>query len=105
MQFAHSIWLIAGLAACTILGFGFYHFQKKGQAALQRFAAGHLLEKLTESVSPGRRMTKRIMLIIAVASIFIALALSMFGFFELQLDIYELRRIYNKRISSGKIEE
>ena len=80
MQFAHSIWLIAGLAACTILGFGFYHFQKKGQAALQRFAAGHLMGKLTESVSPGRRMTKRILLIIAVASIFVALARPQVGF-------------------------
>jgi len=80
MQFAHSLWLVAGLAACTILGFGFYHFQKKGQTALQRFAAGHLLEKLTESVSPGRRMTKRILLIIAVAAIFIALAQPQVGF-------------------------
>ena len=80
MQFEHSIWLIAGLAACTILGYGFYHFQKKGHAALQRFAAGHLLEKLTESVSPGRRTIKRILLIIAVASIFVALARPQVGF-------------------------
>ena len=80
MQFEHSIWLIAGLAACTILGLGFYHFKKKGQAALQRFAAAHLLEKLTESVSPGRRTTKRILLIIAVASIFVALARPQVGF-------------------------
>jgi len=72
--------LIAGLAACTILGYGFYHFQKKGHAALQRFAAGHLLEKLTESVSPGRRTIKRILLIIAVASIFVALARPQVGF-------------------------
>jgi len=47
---------------------------------LQKFAAGHLLEKLTESVSPGLRMTKRIMLIIAVASIFVALAQPQVGF-------------------------
>ncbi|MBC8418229.1 MAG: VWA domain-containing protein [Desulfobacterales bacterium] len=80
MQFAHSVWLIAGLAACTFLGLGFYHFQKKGQAALQRFAAGHLIEKLTESVSPGRRMAKRVLLIIAVASIFVALARPQAGF-------------------------
>jgi len=80
MQFAHLIWLIAGLASCTILGFGFYHFQKKGQAALRRFASGHLLEKLTESVSPGRRMIKRILLILAVVSIFVALAQPQMGF-------------------------
>ena len=80
MQFAHLIWLIAGLASCTILGFGFYHFQKRGQAALRKFAAGHLLEKLTRSVSPGRRMIKRILLISAVASIFVALAQPQMGF-------------------------
>jgi hydroxylamine dehydrogenase len=27
------------------------------------------------------------------------------GFFELQLDMYGLRKIYEKRIASGKIEE
>ncbi len=80
MQFAHSIWLIAGIAACTVLGWGFYHFQKKGQTALQRFAAGHLLGKLTESISPGRRMAKRVLLMIAVASIFVALARPQVGF-------------------------
>ena len=47
---------------------------------MKKFAAGHLLEKLTESVSPGRRKTKRIMLIIAVASIFVALAQPQVGF-------------------------
>lgn len=80
MQFAHLIWLIAGLASCMILGFGFYHFQKKGETALRRFAAGHLLEKLTRSVSPGRRRVKRILLILAVASIFTALAQPQIGF-------------------------
>ncbi|MBW1779451.1 MAG: VWA domain-containing protein [Deltaproteobacteria bacterium] len=80
MQFAHSIWLIMGLAACTVLGWGFYHFQKRSQAALQKFAAGHLLGKLTESVSPGRRMTKRVLIVIAVASIFVALARPQVGF-------------------------
>jgi len=80
MQFAHSIWLIAGFAACTILGFGFYHFRKTGQAALKKFAAVHLLKRLTESVSPGRRMAKRILLLVAVASIFVALARPQVGY-------------------------
>ena len=80
MQFAHSIWLIVGFVACAILGFGFCHFQKKGKAALERFAAGHLLGKLTESVSPGRRMAKRVLLMAAVASIFVALARPQVGF-------------------------
>ncbi len=80
MQFANSLWLMAGAAACGLLGFGFYHFQKKGQAALKTFAAGHLLARLTESVSPGRRMVKRILLLAAVGAIFVALARPQAGY-------------------------
>ncbi|MBW2112640.1 MAG: VWA domain-containing protein [Deltaproteobacteria bacterium] len=80
MQFVHSFWLVSGVLACAILGFGFYYFQKKGRAALERFAAGHLLEKLISSVSPGRRIVKRVFLIAAVASIFVALARPQAGF-------------------------
>lgn len=80
MQFEHSIWLIGGLAACALLGWGFYRFQKKGQAALEKFAAGHLLSKLTENVSWGRRRAKRILLLAAVAAIFVALARPQIGY-------------------------
>ena len=68
MQFAHAIWLVAGLGACTFLGFAFVHFHKKGQIALQKFAAGRLLEQLTQNVSNGRRQVKRILLLVAVAA-------------------------------------
>jgi Ca-activated chloride channel family protein len=80
MQFAHSIWLLAGVAACGILALSFYHFQKKSTAALKRFASGHLLEKLTSGVSPRKRMLKRVILVLAVAFIFVALARPQMGF-------------------------
>ena len=80
MQFAHSIWLLAGVAACGILSLSFYHFQKKSTAALQEFASGRLLEKLTLGVSPKKRMIKRVILVLAVASIFVALARPQMGF-------------------------
>ena len=80
MQFAYPIWLAVGLMVCIILAYGFAQFQKRNQAALHRFAAGHLLEKLTESISPGRRMTKRILIILAVGAIFLALARPQVGF-------------------------
>ncbi len=80
MQFAYPIWLAVGLMVCIILAYGFAQFQKRNQAALHRFAAGHLLEKLTESISPGRRMTKRIFIILAVGAIFVALARPQVGF-------------------------
>ncbi len=80
MQFADPIWLAVGLISCITLAYGFYHFQKRSSRALQRFAAGHLMEKLTQSVSPGRRMVKRILLIMALGSIFLALARPQAGF-------------------------
>ncbi|OQY47691.1 MAG: hypothetical protein B6240_05595 [Desulfobacteraceae bacterium 4572_87] len=80
MQFAHSIWLVAGAAACGILVLSFYHFQKKSTAALREFASGRLLEKLTQGVSPKKRMIKRAILVLAVASIFVALARPQMGF-------------------------
>ena len=80
MQFAHSIWLPAGVAACGILALSFYFFQKKSTAALQEFASGRLLEKLTLGVSPKKRMIKRVILVLAVASIFVALARPQMGF-------------------------
>ncbi len=80
MQFAHSIWLLAGVAACGILAVSFYHFQKKSTAALQEFASGRLLEKLTLGISPKKRMIKRVILVLAVASIFVALARPQMGF-------------------------
>jgi len=80
MRFEHAIWLIGGLAACAILGWGFHKFQKKGQAALEKFAAGHLLSKFMENVSWGRRMTKQILLLAAVAAIFVALARPQIGY-------------------------
>jgi Ca-activated chloride channel homolog len=80
MQFAHSIWLLAGMAACGILAVSFYFFQKKSTAALQEFASGRLLEKLTLGVSPKKRMIKRVILVAAVASIFVALARPQMGF-------------------------
>jgi Ca-activated chloride channel homolog len=80
MQFAHSIWLLAGVAACGILALSFYHFQKKSTAALREFASGRLLEKLTRGVSPRKRMIKRVILVLAVAAIFVALARPQMGF-------------------------
>jgi len=80
MQFAHPIWLLAGVAACGILALSFYFFQKKSTAALQKFASGHLLEKLTLGVSTRKRIIKRVILVLAVAAIFVALARPQMGF-------------------------
>ncbi len=80
MQFAHSIWLLAGVAACGILALSFFFFQKRSHAALRKFASDRLLEKLTQGVSQRKRMTKRVILLLAVGAIFVALARPQMGF-------------------------
>ena len=80
MQFAHSIWLLAGVAACGILAFSFYRFQKKSTAALKEFASERLLEKLTRGISPRKRLIKRVILVLAVGLIFVALARPQVGY-------------------------
>ncbi len=80
MQFEHAIWLVAGLGACTVLGFAFVHFHRKGQIALRKFASGRLLEQLVQNVSNGRRQVKRVLLLMAVAALFVALARPQVGF-------------------------
>ena len=80
MQFAHSIWLLAGVAACGILALSFYRFQKKSTAALKEFASERLLEKLTRGISPRKRLIKRVILILAVGLIFVAMARPQVGY-------------------------
>lgn len=80
MQFEHATWLIAGLGACTILGFAFVHFHRKGQIALQKFASGRLLGQLIQNVSNSRRQVKRGLFLMAVAALFVALARPQVGF-------------------------
>ncbi len=80
MQFAHSIWLLAGAVACGFLAVSFYHFQKKSNAALKEFASGRLLQKLTQGISPRKRLIKRVFLVLAVGLVFVALARPQMGY-------------------------
>ena len=80
MRFVNLYWLLAGLAACIIVAAGFWRSAKKRRAALSLFASGPLLEKLTQSVSPAKRNTKRVLVILAVAAVCLALARPQAGF-------------------------
>ncbi len=80
MRFEHIYWLVIGLAACGVLAWSFVAFAKKRRLALEKFAAGHLLATLTQSVSPTRRKAKQALLILGVAGIAIALARPQMGF-------------------------
>lgn len=80
MQFENTLWIIAGLAAGAGLGWAFHRSQQGRIQMLGRFASHHLLARLTESVSPGRRRLKQVLLTIAVFSVFVALARPQVGF-------------------------
>ncbi|GAB6193666.1 vWA domain-containing protein [Desulfocastanea catecholica] len=80
MHFAQPHWLVIGLLACIglIILFRFMHTRR--QAALEKFAAHQLLDRLTRNVSAGRRRYKNILLLLAVFMCFAALARPQYGF-------------------------
>lgn len=80
MDFAQPHWLFFGLLACIglIILFRFMHTRR--QAALEKFAAQQLLDRLTRNVSTGRRRYKNTLLLLAVFMCFAALARPQYGF-------------------------
>lgn len=80
MDFAQPHWLFIGLLACIGLILLFRFMQKRRQAALEKFAAHQLIDRLTRNVSGSRRRYKNILLLLAVFMCFTALARPQYGF-------------------------
>jgi len=80
MQFHYPVFLIVGLGVCLGLGWLYHRLQRSRRASLEKFAAPHLVERLTASVSPGRRLVKFVLLLVGVACLFVALARPQVGF-------------------------
>ena len=80
MDFAQPHWLVIGVIACTGLAFLFGFMQKRRQAALEKFAARQLIDRLTRNVSASRRRYKNVLLLLAVFCCFAALARPRYGF-------------------------
>jgi Ca-activated chloride channel family protein len=80
MDFAQPHWLFIGLLACIGLVLLFRFMQKRRQAALAKFAAHQLIDRLTRNVSWNRRRYKNILLLLAVFMCFAALARPQYGF-------------------------
>ncbi|HEY2344099.1 MAG TPA: VWA domain-containing protein, partial [Chthoniobacteraceae bacterium] len=80
MQFAQPLWLIVGAVACALLAWQYRRFDRAQRAALAQFAGARLLDKLTSSVSPGRRRVKRALFTLGVGLLFVALARPQAGF-------------------------
>ena len=72
--FFEPVWLLVGLLAVIAIVLLEIGAHRRRREALRLFAAPHLLNALTGSVSTTRRLWKRLLLIGGVACVFIALA-------------------------------
>lgn len=80
MQFAHPLFIPAGLICCTVALILLQLLQKRRQAALAQFAGAQLLGRLTRHVSTGRRRFKQFLLLLAIFLLFVAMARPQYGF-------------------------
>lgn len=79
MQFAQSLWIIAGFLFCIAFYLLMIGMERKRRQALQNFAAEKLLARLTHSVSRGKRSLKFTLLGAAMFCCFLALARPQYG--------------------------
>ncbi len=80
MTFAQPLWIFAGLIVCIAFLLLFRSLQSRRLATLEKFAAAHLLPRLTRNVSTGRQATKKILFLLALFCCFLALARPQYGF-------------------------
>jgi Ca-activated chloride channel family protein len=80
MTFAQPYWLAAGLAVCLSLIWRYWRFNRQQRAALASFVSPRLFDKLTATVSPGRRRLRQGLLVAGVALVFTALARPLVGY-------------------------
>ena len=80
MTFAQPLWIIAGLIVCIGTLFLLHTLQARRRATLEKFAAAHLLDRLTRNVSTARQLTKKAIFVLAVFCCFLALARPQYGF-------------------------
>lgn len=80
MSFAQPYWLFAGFFACLLLLWRYRRFNRQQRAALTQFVSPRLVDRLTASVSSGRRKLKQALFAAGVACLFIALARPQAGY-------------------------
>ena len=79
MDFAQPLWIAAGLFSCLALAATLLAWERQRRQRLARFAAPHLLPRLTASFSPGMRRLKMTLILLAVFFAFVALARPQYG--------------------------
>lgn len=72
--FFAPVWLFVGLLAVIAVLLLEVGARRRRKQAVRHFAASHLVQALTGSVSPAKRLLKGILLVMAVGLLFVALA-------------------------------
>jgi Ca-activated chloride channel homolog len=80
MTFAQPLWILIGLMVCIGTLFVLRLLRSMRRDHLQKFAAAHLLDRLTRNVSPRRQIAKKILFVAALFCCFLALARPQYGF-------------------------
>ena len=80
MSFTHPAWLLGALLICITLAWSWRRYDERQRRALARFVAPQLRQRLTQSVSTGRRTAQRAAFLTAVMCLCAALAGPLFGF-------------------------
>ncbi|RUM40948.1 MAG: hypothetical protein DSY70_02360 [Desulfobulbus sp.] len=79
IQFAEPFWLIAGMITCVLAALFIRANILRRKESLQNFASSKLIDELTRNVSFSRRRIKNILLILAIAFLFVGLARPQYG--------------------------
>jgi Ca-activated chloride channel homolog len=80
VTFSHPGWLPAGFIACLCLLGMWRLYDARQRAALARFISAHLRTELTQSVSTAKRRARRVLMLAALALLFVALAGPLVGY-------------------------
>lgn len=80
IHFSQPLWLGAGGLVCLVVVVALRMRERQRRVRLERFAAAPLLGRLTRTVSPRRRLVKKVLWLLAVACCFLALARPQYGF-------------------------
>ncbi len=80
MRFAQPFWILAGIVICLGIFILMRLLQARRSATLEQFVSPELRSRLTRNVSLRRRMVKKILLLLAIFSCFLALARPQYGF-------------------------
>lgn len=79
-MFERPWWLAAGVLASAVTIFLWYRYDRRQSLALARFVAVALRDQLTRSLSINKRRLRRGLFLLALASLFVALAGPLWGY-------------------------